>query len=62
MSWAPMKTLTGILLAAALLVITGTASAGYFTTITIDGDFSDWTAVPILDFRHSDGNIDQGFF
>lgn len=50
---------TGISTAAAMLVFAGTAFAN-FTTITIDGDFSDWASVPVLDSDPADnvGSVD----
>jgi hypothetical protein len=49
-----MKTTKGILTAASLLLLAGTASAGYYTTINIDGAFADWTGVPVLDSDAAD--------
>lgn len=42
------------------LLAVGTASAGSFANITIDGDFSDWAGIPVLDNDGADnvGNID----
>jgi len=36
-------------LAGICLLTFASAQAGYFKTITIDGDFSDWTGVPVVD-------------
>ncbi len=51
------KILTGASLAAAFAV-SGTAHAGYFATIVIDDDHSDWAGVPVVD---SDGADNAGF-
>ncbi|MEO1497038.1 MAG: PEP-CTERM sorting domain-containing protein [Planctomycetota bacterium] len=46
------------LLVAALLLASANASAGFFKTITIDGDYSDWDDVPVVD---SDAADNAGF-
>ena len=48
-----MSTLIGITVAGTALLLAGTASATYMT-ITIDGDFSDWATVPVLDSDPAD--------
>lgn len=45
----------GMLIAACLAVPSGLASAGTFATITSDGDFSDWAAVPVAATDGVDG-------
>lgn len=52
---------TWILNLSVILLMAGVpAGAGMFTTITIDGDFSDWAAVPVLDTDPADnpGSVD----
>ncbi len=57
-----MRNRNRLVLASAIAGITSAASAGTFTTITVDGDMSDWASVPILVTDASaDGNpIDIG--
>ncbi|MCC6492273.1 MAG: hypothetical protein IT424_04560 [Pirellulales bacterium] len=42
------RTLFQLTAAAAVVLAAAVANAGTFRTITIDGDFSDWAAVPVL--------------
>jgi len=53
------KILTGTSLALALAV-SGTAQAGTFATITMDGSFADWAAIPagVVDGADNAGGID----
>jgi hypothetical protein len=44
-----MKRLLSLLACTAFVLSSGQAEAGFFKTITIDGDYSDWADVPVLD-------------
>lgn len=47
---------THVLMLAALMVGSGSTLAGTFQSITIDGNFSDWAGVPVLDADPADNS------